>query len=221
MFKKNVIDTGSDNSTHCGDYLERPRLHALLKQAMDYPLIIICAGSGYGKTYALYSFLSNYNAIAPWMQISERDNIPLRIWESICRMSLMVSQEYSSRLMEIGFPKTDEAFLKFKDAMRQHLACLPTKIIGVFDDFHLLNNPEILSFFEKMVTSSPSNMPIILITRSMPDINLVGLSMHGKVFTIQEDALRFTEEEIGKYFRHINLPVTNADIRNVNKDTQG
>ncbi|MCL2214974.1 MAG: LuxR C-terminal-related transcriptional regulator [Treponema sp.] len=221
MFKKNVIDTGSDNSIQNGDYLERPRLHALLKKAMDYPLIIICAGSGYGKTYALYSFLSNYDAIAPWMQISERDNIPLRIWESICRMSLMVSQEYSSRLTEIGFPKTDEAFLKFMDAMSQHIACHPGKIIGVFDDFHLLQNPEILSFFERMVTSSPLNMPIILITRSMPEINLVSMSMRGKVFTIQEDMLRFTEDEIAKYFNQLNLPVTNVDIRNIYDDTQG
>ena len=203
------------------EYLERPRLNELLKKAMDYPLIIVCAGSGYGKTRAVHSFFNNYNAIAPWMQVSERDNIPLRIWESISEMSLMVSQEYSSSLKEIGFPKTDQAFIKFVDSMKQHISSYPGKIIGIFDDFHLLHNPEILSFFERMVCSSPSNMPIMLITRSMPDINLVGMSMRGKVFTIQEDMLRFTEDEIAKYFSQLNLPVTNVDIRNIYDDTQG
>jgi len=202
-------------------YLERPRLHALLKQAMEYPLVIVCAGAGYGKTQAVFSFLSKYDAIAPWMQISERDNISLRIWDSICRMSLMVSEEYSFRLREIGFPKTDEAFLKFHDIMKQHVASRPEKIIGIFDDFHLINNPEIFNFFEKMVVSSPSNMPIILITRSMPDINHAGMNNRGKFFIIQEDMLRFTEDEIAKYFAQLNLPVTNMDIRNIYDDTQG
>jgi len=203
------------------DYLERSRLNDLLKKAMEYPLIIVCAGSGYGKTRTVHSFFNNYSAIAPWMQISERDNIPLRIWESITEMSLMVSREYSSSLLEIGFPKTDQAFSKFIDAMKKHIAPHPGKIIGIFDDFHLLHNPEILSFFERMVNSSPSNMPIMLITRNMPDINLVGMSMRKKVFLIQEDMLRFTEDEIAKYFSQFNLPVTNVDIRNIYDDTQG
>ena len=203
------------------DYLERPRLHALLKRAIDYPLIIVCAGSGYGKTRAVHSFFSNYEAIAPWMQVSELDNIPLRIWERISQMALMVSQEYSDRLREIGFPKTNEAFSKFNDTMKQYIASKPGKIAGVFDDFHLLHNPEILRFFERMVNLSPSNMPIILITRSMPDINIVGMNMRGKVFIIQEDALRFTEDDISKYFSQLNLPVTNVDTRNIYDDTRG
>jgi len=196
-------------------------MHVLLKKAMDYPLIIVCAGSGYGKTRAVHSFFSIYNAIAPWMQVSERDNIPLRIWESIAEMSLMVSREYSSSLKEIGFPKTDQAFSKFIDSMRKHVAPHPGKIIGIFDDFHLLHNPEILGFFERMVNSSPSNMPIMLITRCMPNVNLVGMTMRGKVFIIQEDMLCFTEDEISKYFSQLNLPVTNVDMRNIYDDTQG
>jgi len=221
MTKKNISDNDTDSVHSDAEYLERPRLNELFKKAIDYPLIIVCAGSGYGKTRAVHSFFDNYNAIAPWMQISERDNIPLCIWESICTMSLMVSQEYSSRLREIGFPKTEEAFLKFNDTMKQHIAVRPEKITGIFDDFHLLHNPEILSFFERMVSSSPSNMPILLITRSMPDINLVGMSMRKKVFLIQEDMLRFTEDEISKYFSQLNLPATNVDIRNIYDDTQG
>jgi len=221
MSKKKFTDNEADSSLPDGDYLERPRLNELLKKAMDYPLIVVCAGSGYGKTRAVHSFFNGYKAIAPWMQVTERDNIPLRIWESISDMSLMVSQEYSSRLKEIGFPKTDEAFLKFNETMKLHIASRPEKIIGIFDDFHLLKNPEILSFFERMVNSSPSNMPIMLITRNMPDINLVGMGMRRKVFIIQEDLLRFTEDEIAKYFSQLNLPVTNVDIRNIYDDTQG
>jgi len=220
-----IIEKNYKNTADClnqnEDILERPRLHALMKKALEFPLIIICAGSGYGKTRAVYSFFSNYDAIAPRMRVTERDNIPIRVWESISEMALTVSREYSSRLKEIGFPVTDDAFSKFKDTMKQHIAPRQEKIIGIFDDFHLLNNPEILSFFERLVNSSPSNMPIMLITRNMPEINLVGMNMRGKVFIIQEDTLRFTEDEIAKYFAQLKLPATNVDIRNIFDDTQG
>ena len=66
MIEKTVNNDKSDIDKK-EDYLKRPRLDMLLKKAMDYSLIIICAGSGYGKTRAVHSFLSKCDAIAPWM----------------------------------------------------------------------------------------------------------------------------------------------------------
>jgi len=222
--KKNNIqpeDLTINNVNQNEDFLERTRLHALLEKAINYPLVILCAGSGYGKTRAVRSFLDINNAISPWLPISERDNIPLRLWESLCQMSLKVSEEYSSVLKEIGFPKTNEAFKKFGDAIKNYIGTQSKKVIGIFDDFHLLHNSEVFSVFEHIVNTAPSNLSIILITRSMPEINLVGMNMNGKAFIIQEEELKFTEDEITKYFSQLNLPVTNVDTRNIYDDTQG
>jgi len=207
------------------NYMERPRLHRLLKNAINYPLIIVCAGSGYGKTYTVHSFLKDYyaektNIHANWVQISERDNIPARFWESYTNQVSLHWPEFGTRLKEIGFPKTDEAFSKYI-AIKQDVALLPGIHIRVFDDFHLLHNADILRFFERSVRIYPPNMKIIFISRTMPEINLIGVMKSENVFTIQEDALCFTEEEIVEYFNQIRLSVMSSDIKNIYDDTQG
>ncbi|MCL2208809.1 MAG: LuxR C-terminal-related transcriptional regulator [Treponema sp.] len=202
------------------DYLNRKRLHDLLKNAVEYPLVIICAGSGYGKTLAVHSFLKENNISASWLQISQRDNIPARFWESYSNQVSILLPKTGELLKEIGFPKTDGAFANFL-AANNEVILQPGKYIKVFDDFHLLQNPEILRFFERMVSSSSSNMTIIIISRTMPELNIINMIMRERVFTVQEDMLRFTEDEIAQYFSQLKLPVTRENIKNINDDTQG
>ena len=38
-------------------HFERPRLNQLFKEAAKYPLTIVCAGAGYGKTCAVRDFI--------------------------------------------------------------------------------------------------------------------------------------------------------------------
>ena len=252
MIKRKYVNNEIDHNLQCEDYLERPRLNKLFKDAVNYPLIIVCAGSGYGKTYAVHSFLKKYNTdisqpeqrsqseqrsqpkknnsfISPanekntytsWVQISERDNVPARFWESYTNQLSLHWPEFGTRLKEIGFPKTDEAFSKYS-AIKHEVGALSGIHIRVFDDFHLLRNPDILRFFERSLNIYPPNMKIILISRTMPEMNLVGVMKRKNVFTIQEDALCFTEEEIEKYYNQIHLSVMSADIKNIYDDTQG
>jgi len=201
---KKFNDADSNVFHQSRDYLERPRLYKLLKSATDYPLVILCAGSGYGKTQAVYSFLKEYDAIKHWLQISERDNIATRFWENFTCIASLFSPKTGTRLAGIGFPETDEAFAEY-DETRHEVAAQPGKYIMVLDDFHLLHNPGVIRFFERMVNTSPPNMTMILISRTMPEINLIGMIMREQVFTIEEDTLCFTENEIAEYFNRLKL----------------
>ena len=209
-----------NNFYQTGVYLDRPRLYSLFKKAMEYPLVIVCAGAGYGKTHAVLSFLKKYDAYVSWLQLSERDNITTRFWESYSNMVSSLWPKIGARLKEIGFPKTDEAFSKYS-AARLEAAALPKKHIRVFDDFHLLHNQSVLRFFEQLVSTCLPNMTIILISRTMPDFNLINMTMIERTVTISEDTLCFTKDEIAGYFDKINLPVMRRDVRNIYDDTQG
>lgn len=235
---------GIDQNT---DYLERPRLFKLLENAIKYPVVILCAGAGYGKTHAVSSFLSrgepcstaaelSDNAEVPryetrsfsedsplntaWLRVSERDNLTTRFWENLTSAESMPWPKIRLRLQKIGFPRTNEALVKF-NAIRREVDTMPGKYIRVIDDFHLLNNPEVLKFFEYAVNTSSSSMTIILISRSMPDLNLMGMMMRERVFTIQEDALRFSEDEIAAFFNQKQLMITKQDVLDIYNDTEG
>ena len=214
------FDGNSIAINHSSDYLDRPRINKLFEIAMNYPLVTIYAGSGYGKTRALFSFLKDYDAHTSWLQLSERDNIPSRYWENYAHMVSLSFPEAAERILQIGFPETEEALMQFS-AMIREASTLPYKQVTVFDDFHLLHNPTVINLFERIVSDIPPNVTMVLISRSTPKLNLIGMMMQERIFTIREDILCFSEDEIVEYFKQLALPATRSDIRDVYDDTLG
>ena len=215
FFKSNI-----EEYPQSGVYLERPRIHKLLESAVNYPLVAVYAGSGYGKTREIYSFLQEYDAYTTWLQISERDNVGSRFWESFVRMITVSWPETSSRLFELGFPETEEKFTKFATMMKE-ATDFTGKHIMVYDNFHLLKDYVVLRFLEKALKALPPNATVILISRTMPEINMIGMMLHEQIFTIREDSLCFTEDEIAEYFNQQTLMVTRQNIRDIYDDTHG
>ena len=220
MSGKPLVVNSSSDFQQSSVYLERPRLYKLLEEAASYPLIAIYAGAGYGKTRTVHSFLKGSGANTTWLQLTERDNVETRFWENYTHMISLSWPEIGERLLEIGFPVSDEAFAKYSE-LRAETLSNPGKFFLVYDDFHLLHNPAILHFFEKASNSLPPNATVILLSRTMPDINMTGMLLRERIFTIREDALCFTEDEIAKYFDQLNLFVPRQDIRDILEDTQG
>ncbi|MCL2057521.1 MAG: LuxR C-terminal-related transcriptional regulator [Oscillospiraceae bacterium] len=212
--------SNTENYHQSSSQLERPRLHKLLKSAIRRPLVVVCAGAGYGKTREVYSFLKDSATPVTWLQLSERDNVESHFWEKYTHMITKLWPESGTRFVEIGFPKTDEAFAKYLALRNAHLSGLE-KCILVYDDFHLLNNPSVLRFFDRAAESLPANATAIIISRTMPDAGIIGMMIKEDIFIINEDSLCFTEDEIAKYFFGLTIHVTRQDVRDIYEDTQG
>jgi LuxR family maltose regulon positive regulatory protein len=212
--------SNTNNFFKSSAYLERPRLRKLLENAVDYPLVAICAGAGYGKTREIYSFLQECDAYTTWIQLSERDNVVTRFWENYVHMISLTWPEIGARLAEIGFPETEDAFAKY-ETVRSNTFSAPDKFFLVYDDFHLLHNPSVLRFIERATNGVPPSGTVILISRTTPDFNLIGMLMREQMFTIQEDTLRFTENEIAEYFKQLELSISRQNIHDIYDDTQG
>ena len=202
------------------EYLERIRLYTLLENAVNSRIVAVYAGSGYGKTRAVYSFLQKQEANVTWMQLSERDNIITHFWENYVHMISLNWPDIGARLRAIGFPETDEAFAKYS-VLRNKALSSPDKFFFVYDDFHLLHNPVILRVFERIASSIPSNGTVVLLSRLIPEINITGMMLREHISIIREEELCFTEDEIARYFDQLGLAITRWDIRDIYEDTRG
>jgi LuxR family maltose regulon positive regulatory protein len=201
-------------------YLERPRIRKLLEDAMRSPLVTISAGAGYGKTQAVYSFLQKYDAITTWVQLSDRDNLPTRFWESFTNVIALYNPDYAARLLEIGFPETEDQFAVYLSLMKEEIAPGRRDIV-VFDDFHLLENKAVLQLIRKSVQIPISKVTNILISRTEPDVRTYRLLSQGMIVSIGEDDLRFTEEETAQYFQLLGIPLTARSLADIYSDTAG
>jgi len=218
--EKKIYSNDTIEFNQSNKFWERARLNKLLDEAVKYPLVLVCAGAGYGKTRAVHSFLRDYDAYTTWIQLSQADNVATHFWENYVGVTSKYAPETGERLMQIGFPETDEAFAKYAWELRD-VGNHPGKYIVVFDDFHLLNNQAVLRYLNRALKIISHNTKVIIITRTIPEMNLISMMMGDRVFTINEDALRFTGDEIAEYFDHLGLHISKEDAQNVYNDTNG
>jgi len=207
-----------DSKLPTNNYLDRPRINALLKKALEKPLAVIIAGAGYGKSLAVYDFVSKGENPFMWMQLSRLDNVSSRFWESFIHVVAQLGEGLERELAELGFPDTKENLNSFIE-LRNSFAS-DQRYILVFDDVHLINNPAVLWFIERQVNETLNGCTTIIICRDLP-INIVSLEVKDYVFHINEEDLNFTENELGIYFDQQGLSINPQTLRNIFQDTRG
>jgi LuxR family maltose regulon positive regulatory protein len=201
-------------------YLERPRIDRLLEQAIRNPVVIVSAGTGYGKTHAVYSFVRKSNIPTIWMQFSERDNVGERFWENFISAIMAVNKKVAGKLEKIDFPETDRQFKRYLEIP---LTESPPSLrcTFVYDDFHLIHNKAVLRFMERSVTAPFPSITSVLISRTEPAVNLVKLLSKGLLGRITEEDLRFSQEEMVEYFRIQNIRPSPRTVDSIYRDTEG
>jgi LuxR family maltose regulon positive regulatory protein len=183
-------------------------------------MAVICAGAGYGKTSAVNDFFKTYNATRVWIQLSERDNVESRFWESFVHSISKFSAALAEDISEIGFPDNREKLRHYKAAIRDYAAA--GKRLVVIDDFHCIENPSVLRFMEEGFFSNMlPETTVFLISRSISRLNIAGMSYRDQIFNISESDFCFTENELAQYFRRTGISFRPDNLREIMQDTEG
>jgi LuxR family maltose regulon positive regulatory protein len=201
-------------------FLQRPRLDGLLESALQNPVVLMTAGPGYGKTQAAAGFLRGYDAVTIWTPLSKEDNLGWSFWEHYTGAVSQMNGSLGARLAELGLPETLRQFDRYMTLLYDETRPRK-KYVTVFDDFHRIRDPAILLFFERLLAVPPVNAVTVLISRTEPALNTVPLLSRGILARITIDELRFSPEEIGRYFHLRNIPLTGEDAAQIYQDTEG
>ncbi len=204
----------------CGqDFFVRPRLHKLLEDAVKRPLTIVCAGAGYGKTYAVSEFTQSSSIPIMWLQFSERDNAGSRFWAKYVHLCTHWSEAFAEECRKLGFPDTEDRLNRYMALRKQYIGA--RQHIIVMDDVQLITHPDILRFLDVRLNETLKNASIILICRDLQDVNLAGKQVRGLVSNIDETDLSFTEDELANYLSQQGLTVPRQNLRDILEDTGG
>ncbi|MCL2140045.1 MAG: hypothetical protein FWH41_11025, partial [Treponema sp.] len=188
-------------------------------EAVKYPLTVVSAGTGYGKSYAVQDFLEEYEAATVWIQLSERDNVPARFWEIFTHIVAQVDVSFYKAIIKLGFPNTGEKLDQYM-ALLHNYTKMQRQII-VLDDFHFIEEPSVIRFLEQSVHNMPVGTSVFLVSRSSPHINTANLILKNCLFTISESDLRFTENELAQYFNQLSISLHPDCLYKIMQDTQG
>ena len=204
--------------------LKRPRVDELLDKVLDYPLTLIQAGTGYGKTTAL-SILGEKVENIFWYTISETDRDPL-----------LFLANFFSAFEQKGEPLGSAAFDSLEHNQGRIIeetlapllnaltAGLQRETVLVLDDYHqVIDVPEINAYIERFINFCPPRLHIVLATRKTPPFeSLSRWRVLGRVFTIRRETLAFTKDEICRLFREQHqYELTDEQVEALYKETGG
>jgi len=199
---------------------ERSRLNDLFKEAVKYPLVVVCAGAGYGKTTAVHDFLKGYDARKAWIQLSERDNVGGRFWESYMHSVSKLDKTLAESISNIGFPDTRERMHHYKSLIKE--TAVSEKRALVIDDYHCIEDKAVLRFIEEgFLRNMLAGSTVILISRSISNLNVAGMTYRDQIFNINENDLRFTDNELAQYLRRMGISFRTESLREIMQDTEG
>ena len=156
-------------------------------------LTVIMGAAGSGKTTLLTSYLENRELSAGWLSLDDECNFIPLFWNYVVKAlsdSLgAAADEFSTYLQGAGAGYT-EMLKVLINALEQ-----TGEIYFVLDDFHLLNNRELIQSVDYFIMNMPENVHIFLLTRALPELSLSKLEMKDELLRIEDEELRLSQEE--------------------------
>lgn len=177
--------------------------HALLDcfhQAAQSRLVYVCAPAGYGKTVSTLLWLEVAKRKAIWIGLDRYDN-GLSVFYRLLSNGIFSIQPNNTGMEQIlRSPTFSSSPVEHTVAMLAEFLPDEEQYALVLDDMHLINNEEILKSLPIIRERLPHSFVVILLTRNSPTKRMYELKESGRADIITPEQLKFTKEEIQKYF---------------------
>ncbi|MBG0566407.1 LuxR C-terminal-related transcriptional regulator [Actinoplanes aureus] len=200
--------------------VERQRLFDLLNAAADKAVTLVCAGAGWGKTMLVSAWARSRTGPIAWLSLDKKDNDPQLFW------AYVVAALQLAGAVRPGNPFTEANSMPADGRERgRHLAAglgrLPDRTILVIDDFHEIDDPQILQEMNDLLRRPPRPLRMVFISRVWPALALHRLRAEGQVAEIRAKELAFTADEAAALVRGHGLTLAASDVSRLLDRTEG
>ena len=209
------------------ELLSRARLTDRLLANLSYPLTLVTANAGSGKTTLVADFLRTHKRQFVWYQLDHTDADP------------SVFLGYLAFGIQQQVPGFGEALFSYFQEATGELAQHPERAVDVFlnevlegveqqlilvlDDYHHLGeDTAVHAVLDRLLAYLPDVLHVIIISREMPPLALGRLRTHSTLSNIDRADLLFTDEETQELFRKVfDLELTAEQLAEYRERTHG
>ncbi|AKN29844.1 LuxR family transcriptional regulator [Clostridium carboxidivorans P7] len=199
--------------------LKRERINRILSKVYEYPLTIIEAPMGFGKTTAVKEFLQSEKNLYIWITFLNSSQSLNYIWNQFSEEISKLDAKSGKSLKSLGFPVDVPQSEKVLSVLNN--IDYKEKTVFVIDDYQLCPNPKMNNFITKIVKEKIDNFYIIIITRDTTKINLSEFLFKDMCQIISQQQLRFTKEELREYCLMMKNNIPDDDLIKINEYTDG
>lgn len=184
--------------------LIRDRLNKKLEKILEYPITVITAPMGFGKTTAVRSFFSRNKVPHIWLSMTESIKIAKSeyFWFLLVRGVKAQNPETAEILKDRGFPGDSIQIWRMIDLLEK---MKQSELTVVIDDYYLIETPEINQFLKELVKAQIPWLHIVMIGRRVPDIDVDELQIKGDCYCINVKDIAFNRAEVDQYLKMISF----------------
>ncbi len=196
-----------------------PALMKKLAFICNYPLTLLEASSGFGKTTASIYF---FDEIVPKTAEVYRhifiENDIREGWEQFCGLLGHFDKAASYKLLEVGPPEEDT--MPYIKRILTSLSCKKETYLFL-DDMHEWKIPQLGEFIAALCNHGAENLHIIVVTHPYSGADHENIIRSCRLLHLQEDDFAFSREDTRAYFITAGLPLLEEQLDKVMELTNG
>lgn len=182
--------------------LPRQRITAALADAVAaYPLTVLTAPMGYGKTTAARALASVASKEFFFVSIPPGPHTALYLWDLTFGQLAVQGLEIAVPLQQMGFPTDVPHMHRVLEVCRS----FKSSVLLVLDDYHFATDPHMDAFIEALVREDLPDFNILLLSRTRPNMALEDMRVKGLATVFGQDLLAFSQHEAVAYFQLNNM----------------
>jgi len=200
-----------------GNLYNRRRIYNLLRKIEDYPVTVLVASTGYGKTTAVQQYLSKTATRYLYLDITSPSE--KLFWYNLCEGLNSFAPLAGQALRLNGLP-TDA--LKLAASVDVFRKLVPGPLIMVLDDCQLLaEDSSIFKFLAAMAHVALPRLHLVLLSQKLPPIKVDTLVFKDHCLLLERATLAFNLEETRGYMEQRGMHLAPKMVETIYQQSGG
>lgn len=206
----------------------RNRLLQPLAQLHGGELLAVIAPAGYGKTTLVSQWLRHNPHVSAWLALDQTFITPALFWRYLIQAIQNMQPKVGLQALTLLNDTEQRDFHQVVISLLNELDSLTEKVHSdqpitlVLDDFHLVDNSEVLEQFNLFLDHLPPSIRLILITRNEPEIAFARRLANNQLKLISTPELIFTHDEINTFLHEtMELTLDPTQLHSLEEATEG
>jgi LuxR family maltose regulon positive regulatory protein len=203
-------------------YISRPHLVGRLNAGLSGKLTLISAPAGFGKTTLLSEWIAACGRPVAWLSLDSSDNDLARFLAYIDAALQTICPDFDPKLPEASPPGLAQSIEPAISTLIDHLGNLTQDFILALDDYQQIKEMSIHEAINLIIEHQPTQMHLVIATRSDPPIHFARLRGHGQLTELRQRDLRFSTQEVTDFLTTVmGLRLSTAQASLIEERTEG
>ena len=204
------------------DFVPRQRLADRLARIPKYPLTLVSAPAGYGKSTAVAAWLQTCPLHRAWYALDDTDNDPavfmIYSLAAIRRAAPAFAVELGAAL-EASRALSVSAFV---ESVFAELNRIDQDVVLVIEDCHLIRSADVLAILRELMRHPHPLLHLVLLSRHDLPLPLSDWRARNMMVEVRAADLRFSLEETSRFLRQAPIDALDDEmIARLHQNTEG